>query len=331
MTRELAARTRLQMVFAFAAVYLVWGSTYLGIAFAIQSIPPLLMAGARFLLAGSLLYAWARVRGAAAPRPIQWGWALFLGALFFLIGNGAVVWVEQHLSSALTALIIAMVPVWTALLEWVGPRGSRPPGVVLLGILLGFLGVAILVMPNDSGGQHVDLAGVLLLMAASFGWALASVLNRMADMPSNTRQVSGMEMLAGGGLLLLGSLIAGEWGRFDPSAITLKSGLAFLYLVVFGSLVTFTAYAWLLKVSTPSKVATAGYVNPMVAVFLGWAFGGESFTARAALASVVIVSSVVLIITGRGFAMSRIAPPREEGSPNPATPGLSLGRQPSER
>jgi drug/metabolite transporter (DMT)-like permease len=313
-------RNRFQLIAAFAAVYLVWGSTYLAIAFAIQSIPPLLMAGARFVLAGSLMYGWARWRGAPAPRPAQWGWAFFLGALFFLMGNGAVVWVEQHLSSGLTALIVAMVSVWTALLEWLRPGGARPSGMVLLGVALGFLGVALLVLPGGTGGEHADRGGVLLLMCSTFAWALASVLSRNADLPSNTQQLSGMEMLAGGLLLLIASGIAGDWGHLRVDAISTKSGLAFLYLVVFGSLVTFTAFAWLLKVSTPNKVSTAGYVNPMVAVFLGWALGGEVLGSRSLLASLVIVASVVLIITGRGLVRPRLSPQAERNGQTGATP-----------
>ncbi len=308
MSPEVVARRRLTLIASFAAIYLIWGSTYLAIAFAIHSIPPLFMAAGRFLLAGSALYLWARLRGAPRPRPVQWGWAFFLGALFFLVGNGAVVWVEQTIPSGLVALIVAMVSVWTALLEWLRPGGARPPGMVLAGILLGFLGVALLVLPARGGAGHAPLAGVLLLMGSTFAWALASVLSRTADLPDYAPQVSGMEMLAGGVLLLLASLLHGDHRVFDPSLVTLKSLLAFLYLVVFGSLVTFTAFAWLLQVSTPNKVATAGYVNPMVAVALGWAFGGEALTPRALVASLVIVASVVLIITGREFSFSRLRP-----------------------
>jgi len=319
MAPEMEARPRLRLALAFAAVYLIWGSTYLAIAFAIQSIPPFLMAGVRFLVAGGALYGWARLRGGVRPRPVQWGWAFFLGALFFLVGNGTVVWVEQRLPSGLTALIVAMVSVWTALLEWFRPGGARPSGVVLAGILLGFLGVALLVLPGGLGGGTADLTGVLLLVASTFAWALASVLSRTADLPGSAPLVSGMEMLAGGVWLLLASVLAGDWARFDPTAITLKSALSVFYLVVFGSLLTFTAFAWLLKVSTPTKVATAGYVNPMVAVFLGWAFGGEALTPRALLASLVIVGAVVLIITGREIAVTRT---RQVAAPS-GVPGRS--------
>jgi drug/metabolite transporter (DMT)-like permease len=316
MAPERAAR--LQLFLAFAAVYLVWGSTYLFIAFAIETMPPFLMAGARFLLAGGALYAWARWRGGARPRPVQWMWAFLLGALFVLIGNGTVVWVEQHLATGLTALIVALVSVWTAILEWLRPGGARPPGMVLAGIVLGFLGVAILVLPGQVGGHHVDPLGVLLLVGSTFAWALGSVLSREADLPKGAAAVSGMQMLAGGLLLFLASLLTGDWKGFDPSAISAKSWAAFLYLVLLGSLVTFTCFSWLLQVSTPNKVATAGYVNPMVAVFLGWAFAGEALTFRAVLAAVVVVAGVMLIISGRELTMVRIRP--EPSTPPSGTP-----------
>lgn len=302
MTPEAVRQARTRLLAAFAIIYIVWGSTYLAIAIAIESVPPLVMAAARFLLAGGVLYLWARWRGSPAPRGAQWVWALLLGALFFLIGNGAVSWVEQWLPTGLTALIVAMVSVWTALLEWVRPGGARPSGMVLAGIVLGFLGVALLVVPTGPGSTQVAPFGVLLLMFSTLAWSLGSVLTRTADLPASTALVSGMEMLAGGVLLALASLITGDWARFAPAAVSLKSFVAFLYLAIFGSLVAFTCFAWLLKVTSPNKVATAGYVNPMVAVFLGWAFGGESLTARSLLASLVIVASVVLIISGREFA-----------------------------
>jgi drug/metabolite transporter (DMT)-like permease len=295
---EFVARPRVRIALAFTAVYLIWGSTYLAIAFAIVSIPPFLMAAARFLVAGGVLFLWARLTGAPRPTARQWLWAASLGALFFLVGNGAVVWVELRLPSGLTALLVALVSLWTAILEWLRPGGQRPTGAVVLGIVLGFGGVGLLVLPGG-GGVHAEPGSVLLLMASTFAWALASVLNRGADLPRNTVLVAGMEMLAGGAQLLLLGAAAGELRSFVPGAITAKSALAFCYLFVFGSLVAFTCFAWLLRVTSPNKVATAAYVNPMVAVFLGWALGGEPLTLRMLVAGLVIVGSVILIISGR--------------------------------
>lgn len=303
MSPELAAHGKVRVILAFAAIYVIWGSTYLGIVFALESFPPFVMAGLRVLLAGGALYLWARFQGEPNPRPAQWKWAFLLGGLFFLVGNGTVVWVEQEMSSGIVALIVAMVSVWTAVLEWVRPGGARPSNPVLAGIILGFLGVAILVLPT--GGEHnaeVRLLPALMLVGSTFGWALASVLSRTADMPKSTAMTSAMEMLGGGVLLAIAALVTSEWQRFDLAAITPKAGAAFLYLVLFGSLVAFSCFAWLLKVTTPNKVATSGYVNPMVAVFLGWAFGGEVLSGRTIVASLVIVASVVLIVTGKEIA-----------------------------
>jgi len=305
---ESVAPSRGRMVAAFGAIYFIWGSTYLAIAWAIQTIPPFLMAGSRFLLAGTALYLWARLSGAERPRLAQWVAASVLGVLFFLIGNGTVVWVEQSLASGLTALIIAMVSVWTALLEWLRPGGSRPSSMIIAGIVLGFLGVALLVVPGQVGGHPVDHRAVLMLMGSTFAWALASVSSRHASLPSSTVMTAGVEMLAGGLLLTLVGVAAGEPARFDPAAVTGRAVLAWLYLTLFGSIVAFTAFAWLLKVTSPNKVATAGYVNPMVAVFLGWALGGESLSARSLTASLIIVSGVVLIITGRQLSLRRLRP-----------------------
>jgi drug/metabolite transporter (DMT)-like permease len=306
MTGQAEHEMRGRMIAAFAAIYFIWGSTYLAIFWALESMPPFLMAGSRFLVAGAVLYAWASLRGDARPTPGQWVAAAVLGALFFLVGNGTVVWVEQFLASGLTALIIAMVSVWTALFEWLRRGGTRPSAMVIAGIVLGFGGVALLVVPGRVGGEPVDLREVLMLMGSTFAWALASVSSRHANLPSSTVMAAGAEMLAGGLLLTIVGIAMGEPGRFDAAEVGGRALLSWLYLTVFGSIVTFTAFAWLLKATSPNNVATAGYVNPMVAVFLGWALGGESLSARTLAASLIIVLGVVLIITGRGNSFRRL-------------------------
>jgi drug/metabolite transporter (DMT)-like permease len=291
---------RLRLGAAFGAVYLIWGSTYLAIRLAIDTLPPLTMAGTRFLVAGTLLYIWARWRGArrGAPRPaaIHWRSATIVGGLMLLGGNGGVTWAEQRVPTGLVALLIGSVPLWMALLEAVRRGGTRPGGRTILGLVLGFGGVAWLVGPSRlAGGPGIDLLGAGVVLVGSLAWAAGSLYSRQAPLPAGPLLGTGMEMLAGGALLLLAGGLSGEWQRLDLAAVSPRSLLAFGYLVVFGSIVAFTAYLWLLRNTTPARVSTYAYVNPLVAVFLGWAVLGEALTAQVALAAVVILAGVVLI------------------------------------
>ena len=290
---------RLKLVLAFAAVYLIWGSTYLAIRLAIETLPPFLMAGVRFLIAGVLLYAWARWRGAPRPARTHWLAAATVGGLMLLGGNGGVVWAEQRVPSGLTAVLIATVPLWIALLEWV-QGGVRPGGRVAGGLMMGLAGIALLVGPGElAGAEGIDLVGAAVLLVASLSWAIGSLYSRRARLPSSPLLATAMEMLAGGLLLLLAALVTGQVSDLNPSQISLQSVLALVYLIVFGSLVAFTAYVWLLRVTLPSHAATYAYVNPVVAVFLGWAVGGEPLTARTLLAAAIIVGAVVIITASR--------------------------------
>jgi drug/metabolite transporter (DMT)-like permease len=291
---------RLELALAFAAIYVVWGSTYLAIRFAIETVPPFLMAGFRFVVAGLLLYGWARWRGAARPAPRHWGAAAAIGALLLLGGNGAVVWAEQRVPSGVTALLVAMVPLYMVVIEWARPGGLRPTPAVAGGVLLGLAGLVLLVGPEQIlGGSHVDHAGALALAFGCLTWSLGSVYSRHAPLPASPQLATAMEMLAGGAMLLLAAGLHGDWGRFDLHAVSLRSALAVAYLVVFGSLVAFTAYIWLLRESTPARVSTYAYVNPLVAMLLGWALAGEPLTARTLVAAAVIVAGVVLITRSR--------------------------------
>lgn len=283
---------------AFAAVYLVWGSTYLAIMVALETLPPLLMAGARFLLAGAILYGIMRLRGEAAPAPRHWRTTALIGALLLLCGNGGVTLAEQTVPSGIAALLVAMVPMWMVLLEWLRPRGTRPTARTLLGLLVGFVGIVVLVGPGALGGG-VDLWGASLVMMGSAAWAAGSIYSRAADLPKSALLATGMEMLWGGAWLLLAGLLRGELGTVDPSAFSTRSVLAFAYLVLFGSLVGFTAYIWLLGVSTPARVSTYAYVNPVVAVLLGWWLLNEPLTPRVLGAAAIIVLAVAVITTGR--------------------------------
>ena len=282
---------------AFAAVYFIWGSTYLGIRFAIETIPPFLMAAVRFLAAGAILFGWSTLRGAGFPTWIQWRSALIIGVLLLASGNGLLTWAEQFVPSGVAALIVATVPLWMVLLDALRPEGSRPGAAVVLGLVLGLVGIAILIGPGELGGAPVDVPGALVICVAAFSWALGSIYSRSAPQSVSTLQNVGMQMLLGGALLLFGGLLLGE--RIDLALVSARSAWSLAYLSVIGGVVSYTAYVWLLKVSTPAKVSTYAYVNPVVAILLGWTLGGEILGPRVLLATAAVVSAVVLIITSR--------------------------------
>jgi drug/metabolite transporter (DMT)-like permease len=293
------APPRWRVALAFACIYLIWGSTYLAIRFAIETLPPLLMAGLRFVMAGSILYLIARLRGAPPPQRRNWQGAFVVGGLLLLCGNGGVVLAERRVASGLAALLVGGVPLYIALLEWLTPRGVRPGRRVTFGLVLGFAGIALLVAPGSFGGGHVDPIGALALIVGSFMWAAGSLYSRHAPLPESPLLGTAMEMLAGGTLLLVASAITGEMRRFDPTAVSARSLVALAYLLVFGSLIGFTAYVWLLRVVPATRVATYAYVNPVVAVLLGWAVAGEPLAARTILAAGIIIAAVVLVTTSR--------------------------------
>lgn len=293
-------RHRERLIIAFAAVYLIWGSTYLAIRFAIETLPPLLMAGIRFMIAGAILYSWTRPSEASRPAPHHWRHATVIGGLLLLGGNGGVVWAEQRVPSGLTALLIATVPFWMVLLDWVRRDGVRPTGRVVLGLFLGFAGAGLLVGPGEfAGSGRVDLMGAGVLMLASLSWATGSLYSRRARLPESPLLTTAMEMLAGGVLLMVLGLLTGEGARLNLEGLSLRSLLSLSYLIVFGSLVGFTAYIWLLRHTTPTRASTYAYVNPVVAVILGWAVANEPLTPRTLVAAAVIVPAVALIISQR--------------------------------
>ena len=294
------ATLRLRVLAAFAAIYLIWGSTYLGIRIAIETLPPLLTAGLRFIIAGPLLYALVRKSGVPRPTGAQWRAAAIVGVLLLLGGNGLVTWAEERVSSGLAALLVATVPLWMVLLDWLFLRGERPAGKVFLGLVLGLIGIILLIGPTDLLGEHrVDLIGVAMMLLAALSWAIGSLYTRRAPLPDAPLLGTGMEMVAGGVLLLLASGVKGEWAQIDLATVSLRSWLALGYLTLMGSIVAFTAYTWLLRVSTPARVATYAYVNPVVAVVLGWAIGGEVLTGQMLLAAAIIILAVVVITAGR--------------------------------
>ncbi len=296
-TAPAASPPRLALAIAFAIVYLIWGSTFLAILFAIETLPPFLMASARFLVAGSVVYAWVRaVSGAAAPSRAEWRAAAVIGVLLLVGGNGLLVWSEQRIPSGVAALLVGTVPCFMALIDWLRPGGTRPSGHVVAGLLLGLLGLFWLVGPDTlMGGGRVDIIGAAVVVLGSFSWAAGSIYSRHVATPASPFLSTAMQMLAGGAALLVLGVSLGEPWTFDASSVSTRSMLGLLYLIVFGSIVAFSAYIWLLRVSTPARVSTYAYVNPVVAVFLGWALADEALTTRMMIAAAVIVSGVALI------------------------------------
>jgi drug/metabolite transporter (DMT)-like permease len=286
---------------AFASIYLIWGSTYLGIRFAIETLPPFLMAGTRFILAGGVLYAVMRLSGEPRPARRQWGWAALTGGLMIVGGNGGVTWAEQLVPSGLTAVLVATIPLWVVLIEWIRPRGARPGGPVLAGVGLGLLGIALLVGPQElAGGGRVNPLGAGILFSAALSWATGTVISHGPARPDSPLVGTSIQMLSGGVLLWLLGSGAGEWAQVNPGGVSARSLLALAYLTVFGSLIAFTAYTWLIRVAGPSRASTYAYVNPVVAVMLGWALAGEELTIRTLVAAAIIVGGVVLVTTYRG-------------------------------
>jgi drug/metabolite transporter (DMT)-like permease len=284
---------------ALGTIYLIWGSTYLAIRLAIDSIPPLLMASIRFLIAGGLLYAWSIGRGDHRddrPSLRGWGAATVIGGLLLFVGNGGVSLAETNVPTGVVALIIALIPMWLAILDRL-VNGQRLAPQAIVGLVLGFGGLVLLVgVPSDGG---IPVSGALVAVGASLGWATGSLYARRATLPRRPMVANGMQMLAGGALLAVAGTASGELGRFHPSQLSLHSALAVAYLIVFGSIIAFSAYMWLLRVAPLSTVGTYAYVNPVVAVFLGWLILDEAITARVVIAGVVIVAAVAMIITAR--------------------------------
>jgi len=305
-THPLAPTTRARLIFGFLILYVVWGSTYLAIRFGVATIPPFVMGAVRFLLAGGLLYAFTRWRGAAAPSALEWRNSAIVGAMLLFVGNGAVSWASKRVDSSVASLLVSTVPLWLVLCEVA--QGQRPRLAKWFGVALGFAGVALLVWPADGQLSHaaVEPIGALVLSMGSLSWTIGSLFSRSAKMAKPAALAIAMQMLVGGALLLVLSLVTGELFTVDWNAITMKSVYALLYLVVFGSLIGFSTYMWLLSVATPTAVGTYAYVNPVVAVLLGVVFAGERLPPQAFVAMLVIVSGVAVVSLGGSRGRQRL-------------------------
>jgi drug/metabolite transporter (DMT)-like permease len=290
-----APDSRLLMVLAFAAVYLIWGSTYLAIRVGVRSLPPFLMSGSRFVGAGALLYFLLRARGTPAPTRGQWARAAVAGGLMLTIGNGLVTWAEKQVPSNLAALIVAAVPLYIALLDWARPGGTPPTRRVLIGIGVGATGMALLVSGGRQSAHEVTAIGIGAILLSGLAWSAGSLYSRYGRMHPHPVMAAAQQMLAGGAAMLLVATLRGEPAALARAGVTADSVIAYVYLTIFGSCVAFSAFGWLVKATTPARLSTIAYVNPVVAVVLGWAVLGEGLSPRALIGAAVIVCAVVVM------------------------------------
>jgi drug/metabolite transporter (DMT)-like permease len=285
---------------AMLAIYIIWGSTYLGIRFVVETIPPFLSAGLRFLVSAAIILVWRRLAGDPWPTRRQWRDAAIVGLLLLVGGNGLVSFAEQTVPSGIAALIIGSVPLWLTLFEALRPGGIKPGWQSILGLIVGFAGIFLLVGPGESGtALHLDLLGTVTIILATILWAIGSVYSKNADIPNSTIMWTGMEMTAGALGLFVMSALTGEFAKFDLAGVSIRSWLGLVYLIAVGSLVGFVAYGWLLRNAPIALVSTYAYVNPVVAIFLGAWLAEELVTPRIIVAALVIIGSVIVINTSK--------------------------------
>ncbi len=291
---------RVKIAIAFCAIYVIWGSTFLATRYAVRTIPPFLVSGARFFLAGIVLFVFARPRERERLTGRMWASATGMGALFFLICHGGLSWAAQHVPSGVTALLMASTSMWTALIEIVSRSKTRPGLRVVVSLLVGFAGMAILIVrPELLAGSHVGSLGAIVALTGAFSWAMGTVFTRRLPHPKSTILSAGMQMMCGGGLLLFAAVLSGQANGWNPAAVTSQGYLAMAFLTIVGSLVGFTCYIWLLGQCPPTQVATYAYVNPIIALILGWLVAGEQLSERSLFASVIVIGSVATIITSK--------------------------------
>jgi len=302
-TERVATPSRAALLLGFAAIYLIWGSTYPAIRVTVETMPPFLMAAARFLLAGTVLFGFLRLRGAGWPTVAQWRINAVTGTFLLLGGNGLVVYAEQMIPSGITALLIGIGPLFIVLTEWAWPGGTRPTALTMAALLLGFTGVAWLAAPWEHTAQGgLPTAGLVAILGACLSWSFGSIHSRHAKHGADALVAAALQMIAGGAVLLIAALLHGDIARVEVGSISTRSWFAFGYLVTAGSLVGFTTFVWLMKHSTPARVATYAFVNPVVAVFLGWLLLAEPINSRVVVASVIIVTAVAIITTEKARA-----------------------------
>jgi drug/metabolite transporter (DMT)-like permease len=287
-----------KILLAFSIIYFVWGSTFLAIRIGVQEVPPFLLAALRFFTAGLVLYAWLRLKGTPPPKPREWAWASALGALIFLLDYGCLFWAEQRVPSGVTAVVLATIPVFIALLEIIFLRTQKLTVRLGLALMIGICGVGVLMNRSFSLGEApIDRAGALALLMASATWSIATILTRRVPLPASKAMSAAAQMLTGGAMLFVLAAVSNEFAGFRVQAVPWNAWFALIYLIIAGSIVGFTAYVWLLHYESPTKVGTYAYVNPVVAVCLGYFFGGEAVGARTLLGTLLVLVSVITITT----------------------------------
>ena len=302
-----------KILLAFAIIYIVWGSTYLAIRIGVHELPPFLMAAMRFFVAGIVMYAWLRLSGTPAPTRKQWIGASLLGGLIFVLDYGCLFWAEQRIPSGIAAVVLATIPVFIALLEIILLRTQRLSVALGVSLLVGIAGVAVLMNNSFAIGETpIDHSAAAALLFAAFTWSIATVITRKTPLPESKAMSSATQMLAGGTLLILVAAVTGEFSRFHPRAVSWNAWLALIYLIVAGSIVGFTAYVWLLHYESPTKVGTYAYVNPVVAVALGYFFGGEPVGMRTIAGTLLVLVSVIAITLRKKPQVQSSPQPKQE-------------------
>jgi drug/metabolite transporter (DMT)-like permease len=296
----IAQRNRTRILLAFAAVYVLWGSTYLFIKYAIETIPPFMLGASRFVVSGAILYALARWRGAPRPTSMELRLAAITGVLMLGLGNGGVMLAEKTVASGVVALIVSTVPIWVVLIDWLRPKGVRPRKAMFAGLALGLVGMVILIGPKAIVGEgHIDEVGTLILLVGSVSWSIGTLMTRWSTRPGSPLVFAALQMLAASAAMLIMSVVTGDWRQFSWSTVSGLSVFSFWYLVVAGSIIGYTAYVYLLGVVSAAKASTYAYVNPIIAVVLGWLFANEPLGGRTLIAAAVILGGVAIITTAQ--------------------------------
>jgi len=293
---ELRQQGRFKLIAAFFAIYVIWGTTYLAIKFAVETIPPFMMMAFRSLSAGVVLYAWGRFRGDADATRKELPPLVLIGLLFFLIGHGGLAWAQKTVPSGVASLLVASEPVIISLFEPLFTREGVVGKRTILGMLVGIIGVAVLLMPHGLDFKNTNVTGTLVILFCAGSWASGAIYSRVAKLPRSPFIRGGMQLLAGGMMLIIVSLLLGEWSGFSFTQVTVRSWAGLAYLILFGSIITFSAYTWLLSMTSATRISTHTFINPIIAVFVGWAIGSEALTWEILIATVLIVFSVWLVL-----------------------------------